>query len=335
MNRIADVTLPPLPSFADVLDARDRLHDVAIQTPLVESVVLNDRVGGRVLLKCESLQRTGSFKFRGAYTAISRLDADTRAKGVVACSSGNHAQGVASAAELFGVPATIVMPEDAPKVKIAGTRGYGADVRLYKRDGEDRVAIAKSIAADTGSSFISPFDHPDTISGQGTCGLEIADALAARDLVPDAVLICCSGGGLAAGIGLVMAERFPNAPLYTVEPADFDDFKRSLNAGHRLAVEGTPSSICDALLVREPGELTFTLNQHLGFGGLSVTDDEVRAAVRFAFETLKLVVEPGGAVALAAVLTGKIDTKGKTIVATLSGGNVDRETFCEIVTDVD
>ncbi len=324
------MSLPP-PGLDDIKAARAVLAGQAVVTPLHENTELNARSGGRVLLKCENLQRTGSFKFRGAYNAIASLDPAVRAKGVVASSSGNHAQGVACAAALFGVPATIVMPEDAPANKVARTRADGADIVFYDRLGEDRFAVAARVLAERGGSFVSPFDDPRVVAGQGTCGLEILDQARALGAVPDAVLVCCSGGGLMSGIALAVKSALPAADIYAVEPADYDDFGRSLRAGERIALTERPPSICDALLVPEPGELTFAIARDNVTGGLSVTEDEVRAAVAFAFEHLKLVVEPGGAVALAAILSGTLDVAGKTVVATLSGGNVDPGLFADIV----
>lgn len=319
------------PRFADIEAAAARLAGQAVRTPVLELPALNERVGGRVLLKPEPLQRTGSFKFRGAYNKIGRLGAGERKSGVVAYSSGNHAQGVAAAAALLGIPAVIVMPRDAPAMKIENTRGYGAEVELYERNSRDRKALAESIAAARGAVLVRPYDDPDIIAGQGTCGLELADQAAERDAKLDTFVVCCGGGGLTAGCALALAERSPDTKVYTAEPVGFEDTARSLEAGERIANGKTAQSICDALLAPIPGALTFSINQRLVTGGLAVTDDEVRAAMAFAYRQLKLVVEPGGAVALASVLSGKVSTKGKTIGVVLSGGNVDPAAYGRII----
>ncbi len=313
------------PTFADIEAAAERLEGQAVRTPLLQSPALNERLGGRVLLKAETLQRTGSFKFRGAYNRISRIPAGARAAGVVAYSSGNHAQGVAAAAALLGVPATIVMPRDAPAIKLDNTRGYGAQVVLYDRLTEVREKIGAAIAAERGATIVRPYDDPAIIAGQGTCGLEIARQAAGADL--DALLVCCGGGGLSAGCALALAELSPQTKIYSVEPEGFDDTARSLAAGERLGNDPAARSFCDALLAPSPGELTFAINRRLLAGGLAVSDAEVAAAMGYAFQTLKLVVEPGGAVALAALLAGRLEARGKTVALTLSGGNVDRETY--------
>jgi threonine dehydratase len=317
-----------LPTVAEVEAAAARLREVALRTPLLESETLNQRVGGRVLLKAECLQRTGSFKFRGAYNAISRIEAEA----VVAYSSGNHAQGVAAAAQRLGKAATIVMPADAPAIKIENTRAYGAPVRLYDRHAESREAIGAEIAARTGAALIRPYDDPRIIAGQGTVGLEIADQARERGAVLDVALAPCGGGGLIAGCALALTEAFPEIAIYAVEPAGLDDTGRSLEAGARQANAPEATSICDALLVPTPGELTFRLNRQLLAGGLAVSDDEVRDAMAFAFRHLKLVVEPGGAVALAAVLSGKLPLEQRTAAVVLSGGNVDPALFAAAIT---
>jgi threonine dehydratase len=317
-----------LPTFADVEAAAERLRGVAVRTPVLESEALNERVGGRVLLKAECLQRTGSFKFRGACNTISRIDAAA----VVAYSSGNHAQGVAAAARLLGKTATIVMPADAPAIKIESTRAHGADVRLYDRHAESREAIGVEIAARTGAALIRPYDDPRIIAGQGTVGLELAAQARELDARPVVALVPCGGGGLIAGCALALTEAFPEIAIYAVEPAGLDDTRRSLEAGARQANAPGATSICDALLVPTPGELTFALNRRLLAGGLAVTDDEVRSAMAFAFRHLKLVVEPGGAVALAAVLSKKLPLEGRTAAVVLSGGNVDPALFAAAIT---
>ena len=314
-----------LPTFADVQAAARRLEGVARRTPLLASEALDARAGGRILLKAEPLQRTGSFKFRGAYNAIAQIEAPA----VVAYSSGNHAQGVAAAARLLGKAATIVMPADAPAIKIDGTRAAGAEVRLYDRDRESRETIGAEIAARSGAALVRPYDDPRIIAGQATAGLELA--LQAQELGArlDAALIPCGGGGLIAGCSLALRELCPGIEVYAVEPAGFDDTARSLAAGRRLANPAGGRSICDALLVPTPGELTFELNRRLLAGGLAVADEEARRAMSFAFRHLKLVLEPGGAVALGALLAGRFDARGRTVALVLSGGNVDPELFAE------
>jgi len=316
-----------LPTFGDVQAAARRLEGLAVKTPLLESPALNDRLGGRIFLKAETLQRTGSFKFRGAYNRISRIPEAGRAGGVVAYSSGNHAQGVAAAAALLGLPAVIVMPADAPAIKVANTRGYGAEVVFYDRLKESREAIGAELAAARGATLVRPYDDPGVIAGQGTCGLEICEQAATRGVTLEALLVCCGGGGLTAGCALAVEALSPPTAVYVVEPADYNDTQLSLQAGHVVPHGAAQGSICDALLPSQPGELTFAVNQPRVAGGLTVTDDEVKAAMRFAFNTLKLVVEPGGAVCLAAILAGKIDVAGRAIGLTLSGGNVDAELF--------
>jgi threonine dehydratase len=320
-----------LPTAADVDAAAKRLAGVALHTPLVTSPVLDALTGARVFLKAETLQRTGSFKFRGAYNKLSSIPDDQRAGGVVAFSSGNHAQGVAAAAKLLGMPAVIVMPSDAPRPKRERTAALGAEVVLYDRVREDRQAIAGDLAAKRHATLVRPYDDPLIIAGQGTAGREIVEDLAALGLLPDVVAVTASGGGLTAGIALAVKARAPQAELFTAEPAGFDDHARSFRSGHREKNAALTGTICDALMAQTPGELTFEINRALVGQGVAVTDAEVAAAVAFAFRELKLVVEPGGAAALAALLSGKIDVKGKVAVAVLSGGNVDPELFYRLV----
>jgi threonine dehydratase len=322
---------PVLPTAADVDVAAQRLAGVALRTPLVMSPVLDALTGARVFLKAETLQRTGSFKFRGAYNKLSSIPRAERAGGVVAFSSGNHAQGVAAAAQLLGMPAVIVMPADAPRPKRERTAALGAEVILYDRAREDRQAIARAIAEERDAALVPPYDDPLVIAGQGTAGREIVEDLAARGLVPDVVAVTASGGGLTAGIALAVKARSPRARLYTAEPEGFDDHARSFKSGQRERNTALTGTICDALMAQTPGELTFAINRTLVSEGVAVSDQEVAAAVAFAFRELKLVVEPGGAVALAALLSGKIDVKGKVAVAVLSGGNVDPELFYRLV----
>jgi threonine dehydratase len=317
--------------LTEIEAAAKRLSGQAVRTPLLEFPALNEQIGGRVLVKAETLQRTGSFKFRGAYNKISQIPETARPRGVVAYSSGNHAQGVAAAASLLGVPATIVMPTDAPAIKIENTRAFGADVVLYDRDSESREAVAEALLAERGATLVPPFDDPDIIAGQGTCGLEIAHQAKALNARLDAALVCCGGGGLIAGTATALAALSPQTKVYSVEPEAFDDTARSLAAGRRVGNEAAAESFCDALLAPLPGELTFAINRRLLAGGLAVSDREVADAMIFAFRVLKLVVEPGGAVALAALLAGRYQARGMTVAITLSGGNVDSDTFAQVL----
>jgi threonine dehydratase len=320
-----------LPTADDVDAAVRRLAGIALHTPLVTSPVLDALTGARVFLKAETLQRTGSFKFRGAYNKLSSIPQAERAGGVVAFSSGNHAQGVAAAARLLGMPAVIVMPSDAPRPKRERTAAFGAEIVLYDRVREDRQAIARDLAEKRNAALVPPYDDPLVIAGQGTTGCEIVEDLAALGLTPDLVAVTASGGGLTAGIALAVKARVPQARLYTAEPAGFDDHARSFKSGQREKNAALTGTICDALMAQTPGELTFAINRVLVGQGAAVSDEEVTAAVAFAFRELKLVVEPGGAAALAALLSGKIDVKGKVAVAVLSGGNVDPELFYRLV----
>ncbi|MBX3454337.1 threonine/serine dehydratase [Ferrovibrio sp.] len=321
-----------LPTIRDVEDAARQLRGVALGTPLCEHPLLNERLGGRLLVKAETLQLTGSFKFRGAYNRISRLSPEQRARGIVAFSSGNHAQGCAYAAKICNAPAVIVMPSDAPAIKIANTRAYGAEVVLYDRWTESREAIGRKYSDERGMTLVPPFDDPYIASGQGTVGLEIAAQLAERGLVADAVLAPASGGGLVSGIALAIHDRIPGAEVYCAEPASFDDIARSLASG-KIESNGPDAapSFCDALMAPAPGNITFgVMRDHLK-GSLTVTDAEVEVAMATAFHYLKLVVEPGGAAALAAILAGKISIKGRTLVAVCSGGNVDAALYAAVL----
>jgi threonine dehydratase len=293
--------------------------------------VLSERIGTRVFLKPEMLQRTGSFKFRGAFNKLSSIPQSARGGGVVAFSSGNHAQGVAAAAKILNMQATIVMPADAPLSKRERTKAYGAEVVLYDRDREDREAIAGGIAAKRGATLVRPYDDPMVIAGQGTVGREIVEDMAALGLVPDIVVAPASGGGLIAGIATAVKARFPQVTMIVAEPEAFDDHTRSLRAGKREPHSGTGRTICDALMASIPGEITFAINSKLLSHGVTATDEEVGVAVGFAFRELKLVVEPGGAVGLAALLAGRIDTAGKNVVIVLSGGNVDADMFAKLI----
>jgi len=324
-------TDPSLPTAADVDTAARRLAGIALHTPLVSSPTLDAMTGGRIFLKAETLQRTGSFKFRGAYNKLAATPREQCAGGVVAFSSGNHAQGVAAAAKLLQMPAVIVMPSDAPRPKRERTKALGAEVVLYDREREDREKIARELADARGAVLVPPYDDALIIAGQGTTGSEIVEDLAALGVTPDIVIVNASGGGLAAGIALAVKARVPSARLFTAEPAGFDDHLRSFRSGQREKNPRVSGSICDALMAQSPGKLTFEINRALIGDGVSATDEEAGRAVAFAFHELKLVVEPGGAVALAALLAGKVDVRGKVAVAVLSGGNVDPELFAKLV----
>lgn len=320
-------------SFEGVRDAARQLSGVAVRTPLIESPALNDRLGGRVLMKCENLQHAGAFKFRGAWNRISRLTSGELERGVVAYSSGNHAQAVAAAARRMGASAIIVMPADSPRVKVEGVIAFGGEVRSYDRYRESREAIGEEIAATRGSVLVRPFDDPFVIEGQGTTGLEIVEQAQEVGARLDQLLCGASGGGLIAGINLAMAALAPDVPVIGVEPAAYDDTRRSLAAGERMTHPPVEKpSICDALMTDRPGELTFPINRRLR-EVVTVSDGEVAEAVRVAFRTLKLVVEPGGAVSLAALLAGKVDTRDRTSAIVLSGGNVDPALFSAIIED--
>lgn len=318
-------------SAADVRSAARTIAGVAVRTPLLEYRFLNERVGCRVLVKFEGAQIGGSFKFRGAYNRLARIAEADRGKGVVAWSSGNHAQGVAAAARMLGIPATIVMPADAPAMKLANTRALGAEVVAYDRAAQSREAIASQLAHESGAVLVPSFDDPHIIAGQGTCGLEIMAQAAEAGVTIGQVLVCCGGGGLVAGIATAIRDVRPDVAIRSVEPAGFDDTARSLASGRREGVAASAVSICDALLTPMPGELTFPINHALLAGGLVVSDDEVRFAMRYAFEVMKLVVEPGGAVALAALLAGKAPAVDGSTVVVVSGANVDAALFAEAI----
>src|ERR1700754_4620608 len=321
--------LPVTPSDIDA--AARAIAPFAVRTPLLSPPVLSDVVGARVFLKPELLQRTGSFKFRGAFSKLSSIPEDKRSGGVVAFSSGNHAQGVAAAAQLLKMQATIVMPADAPLSKRERTKGYGAEVVLYDRDREDREALARELAEKRGATLVRPYDDPFVIAGQGTVGREIAEDMATLGLAPDIVVAPASGGGLIAGVATAVKAKFPQAQVIVAEPKDYDDHSLSLKAGHREAHHAAVRTICDALMAAMPGELTFSINSKLLANGVTASDEEVGAAVAYAYRELKLVVEPGGAVGLAALLAVRIDTKGKNVVIVLSGGNVDADLFAKLV----
>lgn len=319
-----------VPTFADVQAAALRIAPHAVRTPLVESWQLNALTGGRIFLKLEILQRTGSFKFRGACNRLAMIPDSARPKGVVAFSSGNHAQGVAAAAALFGMPALIVMPSDAPRPKVEGTRAFGAQIVTYDRMREDREAIAARICAERGAVLVKPFDEAGIIAGQGTVGLEIAAAARHLDISLDNVLVPCSGGGLVSGIALGLKGSGVGAQVHSVEPENFDGMKRSLEAGKRVQAPGGKLSIADALMAPIPGAVVFDVAKDLLAPGFAVSDADLERAVVFAAQKLKLLVEPGGAAGLAALLAGRVDARGKTVALILSGGNVEFSQIAEM-----
>lgn len=311
-----------VPDYDDIQKAAGRLAGLAVRTPLLHSPLLSELFGGEIYLKPENLQRKGAFKFRGAFNAVAALG-DAARTGIVACSSGNHAQGIAEAARLAGVPATIVMPADAPQVKKDGVISAGGRIVDYDRLTEDRDAVAAGIIEAEGGTFVHPYNDPNVIAGQGTVGLEIAEDCERSGIEPDHVLVPCGGGGLTAGIATAMHARFPQARVHPVEPAGFDDYSRSLSAGERVSNKALGGSICDALLAPSPGEIGFEINRHFCGEAFVVDDDAALLTVGFACRQLKLVVEPGGAVALAALREGCLSAGGKTVVVVLSGGNIE------------
>ncbi|MEM7547493.1 MAG: threonine/serine dehydratase [Pseudomonadota bacterium] len=320
-------------SIDDIRAAADRLKGHARLTPLLESDALNVLAGRRVLVKAEALQRTGSFKFRGGWSAVSALPEDQRRRGVIAFSSGNHAQGVALAAKLHDAPAVIIMPSDAPQMKIDNTRGFGAEVVLYDRWGEDRDALGANMADERGLTLIKPYDEPMVMAGQGTCGLEIATQAALAGVTQGDVITCCGGGGLTSGIALALAAEAPELRVRPAEPWGYDDVARSLSSGRREAITGSESSICDAIVTKMPGVLTFPIMQRRCGPGLVVADEEARCAMATAWKHLKVVAEPGGAVALAAVLFRRDEIEGDAVICTISGGNADPVMFSGALAD--
>jgi threonine dehydratase len=316
-----------LPTFDDVAAARARIAPHIVRTPMLRHPLLDELTGGTVLIKPEPLQRTGSFKLRGATNAIRRLSEAQWRAGVVTHSSGNHGQATACAATSVGAQATVFMPDDAPHIKRESTQRWGAEIITYDRATDDREAMTQAHSERTGAVLVPPFDHADVIAGQGSLALELADDAAAAGFEMDALLVCTGGGGLIAGCALAMEGASPATRVYAVEPAGWDDTARSLASGERLANPPGGSTLCDALLSKMPGRITFALNRPRLAGGLVVTDDEVMAAIAFAFSHLKLVVEPGGAVCLAALLAGKFDARKQVVGAVISGGNVDPAIF--------
>ncbi|THD60522.1 threonine/serine dehydratase [Phenylobacterium sp.] len=318
-------------TFADIEAAAVRIAGHAVVTPLVESPALNERLGGRILLKLETLQRVGAFKFRGAYNRLVQLDEAQKKAGVVAFSSGNHAQGVALAARLLGMPAVIVMPSDAPAIKVAATKGYGAEVRLFDRLTESREAIAAEIARGRGAVVVPAFDDEHIAAGQGTVGLEMVAQAKAVGADFDVVVSPVGGGGLLAGISQVLKELSPRTAVWGCEPSVYNDLAQSLESGERVTVKPTVRTLCDALESPSTGDITWPILKANLTGAVGLTDPEVAEAMRYAFQTLKLVIEPGGSVGLAALLTGKVEAKGKTVGVVVSGGNVDPELFARIL----
>ncbi len=320
-------------TFQDIEHAAQRLEGLAIRTPVIESQALNDLLGLRVLIKPETLQRVGAFKFRGAFNRLSQISPSDRNAGVVAFSSGNHAQGVALAAKMLGMPALIVMPSDAPQVKVAATKGYGAEIRFYDRLTDDRIAIAAEIAKERGAITVPAFDDPDVIAGQGTVGLEMVQQAAALHLELDLFISPVGGGGLLAGSSLAVKTLSPKTLVVGVEPAGFDDTRLSFEMGSRQTLAPATRSLCDALESPAPGVMTFPILQQTLKEIAVVNDAEVAEGMRLAFSTLKLVVEPGGVVGLAALLAKKVACikRGQTVGLVLSGGNVDPELFAQVL----
>ncbi|KGM88297.1 Threonine dehydratase [Roseovarius mucosus DSM 17069] len=312
--------------------AAARLAGHARRTPLLSSPFLDEIAGRRVFVKPECLQHTGSFKYRGARAAVSALDEGTRARGVIAFSSGNHAQGVALAARQFGVPSVIIMPADAPRMKIDNTRALGAEVVLYDRATEDRDAIGAALSSERGLTLIKPYDEPEVIAGQGSVGLEIAEDAAAMGITRADVLVCCGGGGLTSGIALALEAEGPGLRARPCEPEEFDDVTRSLASGQVMRNARTSGSLCDAIVTPQPGNITFPILRRLCGPGLVVSEDEALHAVALAFARLKLVAEPGGAVALAAALFRRDEIEGDAVFVTISGGNVDADVFQSALT---
>ncbi len=318
-------------TLADIETAARRIAGQAIVTPLLESAALSERLGGRVLIKPETLQRVGAFKFRGAYNRLVQMTPEERVGGVVAFSSGNHAQGVALAAKILGMPAMIVIPSDAPRIKVEATRGFGAEIRFYDRATDDREAISRELARERNAVIVPAFNDPHIIAGQGTVGLEIAEQARTAGIDVDLLVGPVGGGGLMSGASIAMQAHYPALAAFGVEPIGFDDARLSLLAGVRQPAPPAPRSLCDALEAPMLGDLTFPILRETLSGVLTVSDAEVAEAMRFAFNHLKLVVEPGGSVALAALLAGKLQLSGRTAAIILSGGNVDPGLFQSVL----
>lgn len=315
------------PTADDVAAAHARVAPRIVRTPMLRHSLLDERTGGTILLKPESLQRTGSFKLRGATNAILQLSEAQRRAGVVTHSSGNHGQATACAGAAVGTAVTVYMPADAPRIKVESTRRWGATIVHYDRRTDNREALTATFAHETGATLVPPYDHPHVIAGQGTLALELAQDAAGAGLQMDSLLVCTGGGGMIAGCALAIEGASPGTSVFAVEPEGWDDTARSLRSGERVANAPGGSQLCDALLAPTPGEITFAVNQRRLAGGVAVSDEEVLAAMAFAFNHLKLVVEPGGAVCLAALLSGRFDARGQVVGAVLSGGNVDPAVF--------
>ncbi|MEV8248994.1 threo-3-hydroxy-L-aspartate ammonia-lyase [Streptomyces rochei] len=320
------MTAAPPVTFADVRDAAARLDGVAHRTPVLTSRALDALVGAETFVKCENFQRVGAFKFRGAYNAASRLSAGQLAKGIAAYSSGNHAQAVALAARELGTTAVVLMPEDAPRAKREATAGYGAEIVTYDRYTQDRTALGEALAEERGLALIPPYDHPHVIAGQGTAALELLEETGPLD----ALVVPVGGGGLIAGSATAAKALHPGIRVIGVEPEAGDDTKRSLDSGARVTIP-VPRTIADGQALPTPGELTFSLNRRLVDAITLVSDDEIVAAMRFAFERLKIVLEPSGATALAALLAGRPEPRPRRIGVIASGGNVDAGRFAELI----
>jgi threo-3-hydroxy-L-aspartate ammonia-lyase len=318
-------------TLTDVMDAQKALAGVVVQTPLLENPDANAHLGGRLLIKAENMQRTGAFKIRGAYNCIRQLTAAELARGVLTYSSGNHAQGVALAARLLGTNALIVMPDDVPAAKVKATRALGATIVTFARDTEQSDDVVEQLRADTGRIIVPPSADPRVLAGAGTVAVEMFNQAAGRDAVLDAVLLPCGGGGLAASTAIVAHALSPETQVFAVEPNLFDDTRRSLLAGRRLDNPKGQRTICDAIMTPRPNALTFPINLDLLAGGLVASDAETRAAMQFAFEHYRIVLEPGAAVGIAAVLNGQIDIKGKAIATVVTGGNIDAARFCGLL----
>lgn len=328
------VTLPL--TLSGILQAANRLSGVSVRTPLLNMPLLDEQLGGRLFIKPETLQKTGSFKFRGAYNAIAQLSEADRQRGILAFSSGNHGQGVAAAARMLGTQATIIMPVDAPAMKLTNARDWGAEVITYDRPGgEQREDIANRIIAERNPVLVRPYDDWQVMAGQGTIGLEIIEQLSELGLSPDVIVAPCGGGGLLAGVSTAVQSLKPGTEVYGVEPEGFDDLARSLETGERQKNSQLVGSVCDSIMTLETGELTWPVLRQRLTGGLAVSDQEVMQAMAMAFRHFKLVIEPGGVVALAAMLSRKLDLAGRTVVAICSGGNVDPAMFAQALSQAE
>ena len=318
-------------NYHHIEEAYKRIHSQILKTPLVVSEYFNNLTKASVYFKLENLQWTGSFKIRGAMNKIMQLNLHQKKKGVVAYSSGNHAQAVAYASKINGISAIIIMPKNAPIIKISNTKKYGAKVILYDPLLDSREEIGKKISKEQDRTLIKPYEDLEVIAGQGTSGKEMVEELDQLNVSPDLYLCCCGGGGLIAGTSTYLKHRFPNIDCYSVEPNEFNDTQISLEKKIITSVNKDSKSICDALLAPQPGEITYSINRKILKGGLSVSDDEVKKTIIDLAENLKIVTEPGGAVAASALLSKKIDTNNRTIVVMISGGNIDNDLFSKII----